>query len=225
MAPREGKIAKRERAQRILAILRERYPERYCFLTFKDPFQLVIAVMLSAQCTDAQVNRVTPKLFAAYPTPEALADAPRESVEKLVFSTGFYKTKAKHAQETARAIVVEFGGRVPDTLEELVTLPGVARKTANVVLTNAFGKDEGVCVDTHVGRVARRLDLTRSDDPVKVERDLMGHYARADWGDIPFFFIFHGREVCDARKPLCGECPLLAVCPRRGLPALPSLPK
>ncbi len=217
MAGRESKTAKRERAADAFQRLADTYPARYCFLDFETPFQLMIAVALSAQCTDAQVNRVTPRLFAKYPTPEALAEAPREDVERLIFSTGFYKNKAKHAQMAAEMVVKEFGGELPATIEELTRLPGVARKTANVVLTNAFGRSDGVCVDTHVGRVARRLDLTRSEDPVKVEQDLMALYPPETWGDIPFYFIYHGREICDARKPLCDKCPLADVCPKRGV--------
>lgn len=214
MPPRGAK----ERAPVVLARLREAYPPRYCFLDGReDPFRLLTAVILSAQCTDEQVNRVTPALFAKYPTPEALARAPRADVERLVYSTGFYKNKAKNIQEMAAQLVEEHGGVVPRSMEELTALPGVGRKTANVVQSNCFGLVEGVCVDTHVGRVARRLGLTRHEDPGKAERDLMALHAREDWPDVTYLLISHGREVCDARKPACDRCVLADVCPKAGV--------
>ena len=205
------------RAPEALARMRRDYEAPYCFLDHETPFQLLVAVILSAQCTDAMVNKVTPALFAAYPTPQALAEAPREDVERLVHRTGFYRAKAKNIQGTARLVVERFGGEVPRSMQDLTSLPGVARKTANVVQNHVFGRSDGVCVDTHVGRVARRLGLTRSDDPGKVEADLMRAYPEADWGEVPYYFIQHGRAVCDAKKPRCGACPLLDLCPKRGV--------
>lgn len=207
-----------ERALPVLSKLRASYPEPYCFLDGRDdPFRLLTAVILSAQCTDAQVNRVTPALFAKFGTPEALARAPRADVEKLVYATGFYRNKAKNIQEMAAAVVERFGGEVPRTMSELVTLPGVGRKTANVVQANCFGVSEGVCVDTHVGRLARRLGFSKSEDPVKVEQDLMRLFPRNEWENLAYYLISHGRAVCDARKPACERCPLLALCPQVGV--------
>lgn len=206
----------KQRAPEALARLRPEYGEQYWFLDHETPFQLLVAVILSAQCTDAMVNKVTPALFARYGTPEALAAAPREDVERLVYRTGFYKNKAKNIQATAQRIVEEYGGEVPRAMQDLLTLPGVARKTANVVM-ESFGQPEGVCVDTHVGRVARRLGLTRGEDPVKVEEDLMRLYPRDEWGVVPFYFIMHGRAVCDAKRPRCSDCLLADLCPKRGV--------
>ena len=205
------------RAPVALERLRREHGEPYCFLDHASPFQLLVAVILSAQCTDAMVNKVTPALFAKYPTPQALAEAPREDVERIIHRTGFYRAKAKNVQGAARLIVERFGGEVPRAMEDLMELPGVARKTANVVQEQAFGGSEGVCVDTHVKRVAYRLGLTREDDPVKVEEDLMRVYPEADWGDVPFHFILHGRQVCDAKRPRCGACLLADLCPKKGL--------
>lgn len=205
------------RAPEVLERLQKEYPEPYCFLHFESPFQLLVAVILSAQCTDAQVNKVTPVLFAKYPTPDKLAAAPRVSVEKLVYTTGFYREKAKRIQATSQLLVENFGGEVPRSMSDLMTLPGVARKTANVVQSYVFGQSEGICVDTHVKRVAFRLGLTGSDDPVKVEEDLMRIFPTSAYEQVPFYFISHGRAVCDARKPKCSECFLSQLCPRRGV--------
>lgn len=207
----------KQRAPEMLSRLRKAYGEPYCFLHYGTPFQLLIAVILSAQCTDAMVNRVTPDLFRRYPTPQTLAQAERGDVEKLIFRTGFYRAKAKNIQGCAQRIVTHFGGEVPRTMADLTSLPGVARKTANVVQSYVYGAPEGVCVDTHVGRVARRTGLTASADPVKVEADLMRLYAPEAWEQVPFAFIRHGREVCDAKKPRCGECFLADVCPKKGV--------
>lgn len=197
--------------------MKQAYGETYWFLDFETPFQLMIAVILSAQCTDAMVNKVTPELFAKYGTPEKLAAAPREDVERIVYRTGFYKNKAKNIQGAARHVLEKHGGEVPRTMAELLEVPGVARKTANVVMELVAPQNEGVCVDTHVGRVARRLGLTRGADPVKVEEDLMRLYPREEWGELPFYFILHGRDACDAKKPACGECMLADLCPKRGV--------
>jgi endonuclease-3 len=210
----------RQRAPEVLARLRKEYPEPYFFLKFDSPFQLLVSVILSAQTTDAQVNRVTPALFAKYPTAEALAAAPIRDVEKLVHSTGFYKSKARHIRGTARRIVDAYDGEVPTTMAELMTLPGVARKTANVVQELVADEPEGVCVDTHVKRVAYRLGLASKDDATKAEGDLMRLYPRDDWSDIPFYFITHGRTVCAAKVPRCSTCFLADLCPKRGVVAV-----
>lgn len=178
----------------------------------------MVAVILSAQCTDAMVNRVTPDLFAKYGTPDRLAKADRADIERLVYRTGFYRNKAKNIQGAARHLLEHHEGEVPRTMAELLEVPGVARKTANVVL-ELVGENEGVCVDTHVGRVAYRLGLTRAKGPVQAEQDLMRLYPRAEWGDLPFYFIMHGRDVCHAKAPACGECFLADLCPKRGVTA------
>ena len=207
----------KQRAPEVLDRLRKEYGEPYCFLDHGSPFQLLTAVILSAQCTDAKVNEVTPALFRKYGTPEKLASAPREDLEKLVYQTGFYRAKAKHIQETAREIVERFGGEVPRSMADLMTLPGVARKTANVVQAQCWGGSEGVCVDTHVKRVAFRLGLASKDDPAVAEQDLMRVYPKEAWDDLPFFLISHGRAVCDAKKPACSRCLLADLCPKRGV--------
>jgi len=193
------------------------YPDADCALRHVDAFQLLVATILSAQSTDETVNKVTPVLFAKYPTPRAFADAPVEEIERIIHSTGFFRQKAKSIQGTARKIVDEFGGSVPQTLEELVTLPGVARKTANVVLGTAFGKNEGVVVDTHVGRLSMRLGFTWSGkdakDAVKIERDLMELFPQESWTFLGHSLIWHGRRVCGARKPNCEGCTLNKLCP------------
>lgn len=194
-------------------ILAKDYPDTTISLDYANPLQLIVATILSAQCTDERVNMVTRELFARYQTAEEYAEADREELEELIRPTGFYRNKAKHIQGMASRLVEEHDGRVPDTMEELTTLPGVARKTANVVLTNAYGKLEGVVVDTHVKRVAHRLGLTDETVPEKVERDLMEVLPGASWGEFAFRLILHGRKVCAARKPACGECPLARLCP------------
>ena len=203
----------KERIHKILKILKETYKDAHIALRYKDPFQLLVAVILSAQCTDKQVNKITPLLFEHFPTPEAMAKAPVEKIEELIRSTGFYRNKAKNIKEAARIITEKFGGKVPDTMEDLLTLPGVARKTANIVLFNAYGKIEGIAVDTHVKRLAQRLGLTRQKDPVKIEKDLMKLIPKKDWGTITYLLIEHGRNICKARKPLCDKCPIKDLCP------------
>jgi endonuclease-3 len=189
-------------------------------LDHRDPFQLLIATILSAQSTDETVNKVTPVLFKRFKTPKALANAPRGEIEKIIHSTGFFRQKSKSIQGACRMIVDEHGGRVPDTMDDLVALPGVARKTANVVLGSAFGKEEGVVVDTHIGRLATRLELTwsskNSKDAVKIERDLMEIIPRKDWTFLGHALIWHGRRVCPARKPDCDHCTLAKHCPSAG---------
>jgi len=205
--------AKKERAAEIVRRLRAEYPDARCSLDHEDAYQLLVATILSAQCTDERVNQVTPALFARYPTPEDLAGARQEELEELIRSTGFFRNKTKSLLGMANAVVEEHGGRVPDEMDALVKLPGVGRKTANVVLGNAFGKAEGVVVDTHVTRLSNRLGLTRNKDPVKIEFDLMKVIAREDWTDLSHLFIYHGRAVCKAPKPRCGECVLAGICP------------
>jgi endonuclease-3 len=197
--------------ERLLAL----YPDAHCELDFRTPFELLVATILSAQCTDKRVNMVTPVLFARHSTVEALARARQEDVEEIIKSTGFFRNKAKSIIGMANAVVDRHAGEVPSTLAELVTLPGVGRKTANVILGNAFDVNEGVVVDTHVGRLAMRLGLTRATDPVKVEQELMGLFPEDRWTMLAHLLIFHGRRVCDAKAPRCGECPLADVCPSR----------
>lgn len=189
------------------------YPEARCALTHEDPLQLLMATILSAQCTDARVNLVTPQLFARYPDARALADASQEDVETIIRSTGFFRNKAKSIRGAARRIVDAFGGAVPRTMEELLTLPGVARKTANVVLGTAYGVASGVVVDTHVERIAHRLGLSKAGTAEKVEEDLMRILPREEWIDFSHVLIHHGRRICQARAPRCGECPVKDLCP------------
>ncbi|MEP6574332.1 MAG: endonuclease III, partial [Gemmatimonadota bacterium] len=195
----EPASARAARALEILRRLKRAYPDASCALVHQDAYQLIVATILSAQCTDARVNMVTPALFAKYPSPGALARARQPDVEAIIKSTGFFRNKAKNLIAMAQAVVAEHGGEVPRTMEQLHALPGVGRKTANVVLGNAFGINEGVTVDTHVGRLSLRLRLTRHDDPVKVEQDLMELIPREDWTLISHLLIFHGRQICIAR--------------------------
>ena len=203
---------KPDRIESILKILRESYPDVECALVHKDAWQLLVATILSAQCTDARVNMVTPKLFATYPTPEAMAKAPIEAIEELIRTTGFYHNKAKSIQGAGRVISEQFHNQVPQTMAELLTVPGAARKTANVVLGVAYGKAEGVVVDTHVFRLARRLGLTRSDTAQAVEQDLMKVIPQDRWIQFSHELIHHGRQICEARKPKCAACPLEQLC-------------
>jgi endonuclease III len=189
------------------------YPTAHCELDFTNPYQLTVATILSAQCTDKRVNMTTPSVFAAYPDARALAEASQDAVEALVKSTGFFRAKAKSLIGMARCVVTEHGGEIPCTMDELVALPGVGRKTANVVLGNAFGINDGVVVDTHVGRLSKRLGLTRATDPVKVETALQPLFPREQWTMLSHLLIWHGRQVCDARSPRCGSCTLRAGCP------------
>lgn len=200
------------RAKVVAERLTHEFPEAKCELDHRNPFELLAATILSAQCTDARVNMVTPGLFAAYPTPEALAVADVSHVEELVRSTGFYASKAKNLIGMANALVDRFGGEVPRDLEDLVTLPGVGRKTGNVVRSVAFDLP-GLPVDTHVGRLSRRLGLTTEEDPVKVELELNKFLPPDQWGSFSLRLILHGRRTCDARKPKCRDCALLDICP------------
>ena len=200
-------------ALEILARLKREYPDAHCELDFSSPLQLLIATILSAQCTDKRVNMVTPELFTRYPSAESLAEANPEALEDVIRSTGFFRNKTKSLLGMSAAVTERHAGNVPQTMDELTKLPGVGRKTANVVLGNAFGINEGIVVDTHVGRLSVRLGLTDQTDPVKVEQALMPLFPREDWTLISHLLIFHGRRVCIARAPRCGECVLVDVCP------------
>ena len=204
---------KKGRVEKILAVLKAAYPDAKCSLTYRDAWELLVATILSAQCTDVRVNIVTPELFRQIPTVQAMAEAPLAAIEKIIQSTGFYKNKAKSLKAAAGDIVAKHGGNVPQTMEELVALRGVGRKTANVVLGNAFGKNVGVVVDTHVRRLSVRLGLTKATDPVKVEQDLMKVVPAEEWTLWSHLMIHHGRAVCMARGPKCEGCALLAMCP------------
>lgn len=204
-------------AERIVPELARLYPEALCALTHASPFQLLIATILSAQCTDERVNMVTPGLFAKWPTAEAMAKAPLPALEETIRSTGFFHNKAKNIKGCCEKLVRLHGGEVPAKLEELVQLPGVGRKTANVVLGTAMGIASGVVVDTHVGRLSKRLGLTKQTDAVKIEEDLMDLLPQEEWILFSHRMIHHGRQVCDARKPACERCTLLQICPRRGV--------
>ncbi|MCS6960177.1 MAG: endonuclease III [Pseudanabaenaceae cyanobacterium SKYGB_i_bin29] len=203
----------KERALEILDRLKQLYPDATCTLNYATPVQLLVAVILSAQCTDERVNMVTPALFARFPDAHALAQADPEELMTLIRSTGFYRNKAKHIQATCRLLVEKYQGQVPQTMAELLQLPGVARKTANVVLAHAFGINAGVTVDTHVKRLSQRLGLTQSDDPSKIEQDLMVLLPQQEWENWSIRLIYHGRAVCNARKPHCDRCGLADLCP------------
>ena len=212
MSPRKSR-SKKLRAQEVLIRLKAEYPDATCSLDYETPMQLLVATILSAQCTDERVNKVTPALFGKYPTAEAMATAELSDLEELVRSTGFYRNKSKNIQGSCRMIVEEFGGEVPRTMPELLKLPGVARKTANVVLAHAFGINAGVTVDTHVKRLTNRLGLTEHQDPKRIERDLMQLLPQPDWENWSIRLIYHGRAVCSARKPECDRCFLADLCP------------
>jgi endonuclease-3 len=212
-AGRESKAARADRARAILDRLKREYPDARCALHHGDAYQLLVATILSAQCTDARVNMVTPAFFARYPSPEALARADRGEVEEMIRSTGFFRNKSRSLIGMAQALVADHAGEVPRTMEELRVLPGVGRKTANVVLGNAYGINEGVTVDTHVTRLSRLLGLTRHADPVKIEQDLMPLFPQEDWALLSHLLIFHGRQVCIARRPRCPVCVLADLCP------------
>jgi endonuclease-3 len=206
-------VRKNSRVARILAVLDKTYPEAECELDYDGPFQLLVAVILSAQCTDKRVNQVTPALFARYPDAASLAAANPVELEEIIRSTGFYHMKAKHLIETSKRLVKEHGGEVPREMAALVKLPGVARKTANVVLGTAYGITSGVVVDTHIKRLSRRLGLSAEEDPEKIEQDLMKILPRERWIQFGHQLIWHGRRVCDARRPRCDECGLRPLCP------------
>jgi endonuclease-3 len=202
-----------EQVQAILAELRRLYPDAKCSLNFSNPLELLVATQLSAQCTDERVNLVTIDLFKKYQKAEDYATASQEELEQDIRSTGFYRNKAKNIRAASQRIITEFHGEVPHSMTQLLSLPGVARKTANVVLGNAFGIIEGVVVDTHVGRLVRRFGWTKNDDPIKVEQDLMRIIPREHWLDLSHQLIYHGRALCLARKPLCERCSIAPFCP------------
>jgi endonuclease-3 len=218
--PHKPKIAKRApihpdpaRAAEIYARLAQAYPDARCALDHRNAFELLVATILSAQCTDKRVNMVTPALFAKYPDPAALAGAPQADVEELIRSAGFFRTKSANIIAMSNALVDRHHGEVPRAMDALVALPGVGRKTANVILGNAFSMNEGIVVDTHVARLSNRLGLVDSDDPVKIEQALMPIFPQENWTMLSHLLIEHGRQICDARKPLCGECPVRELCP------------
>lgn len=211
----ESRTALVRRARRIGRRLAQMYPDAQCELDYRNPYELLVATILSAQCTDVRVNMVTPALFKAYPDPVAMAAADRTELEELIRSTGFFRAKANSLLGMASRVVDEYGGEIPDTLEELVTLPGAGRKTANVVLGNAFGVP-GITVDTHIGRLSRRFGWTTETDPVKAEHEIGALFPPKDWVMLCHRMIFHGRRVCMARKPACGACGLADLCPSFG---------
>jgi endonuclease-3 len=205
------------RAQIILNRLRQRYPQVRSQLEWRSPWELLVATVLAAQCTDTRVNAVTPVLFAKWPTIQDLAQADLSQVEEVIRSTGLYRSKARNLIQTARTLVEAHGSRVPATMQDLLSLPGVARKTANIVLSHGFGIHEGIAVDTHVKRLSFRLGLTRSQDPKKIEGDLMPLFPSSAWGEINHLLVWYGREVCRARSPRCEECILSDICPQEGV--------
>lgn len=210
-------MIKKERANEIFRRLARRYPDPEPALDWSHAWELLVATVLAAQCTDERVNKVTPALFKRWPTIADMATADIHEVEEMVRSTGFFRNKAKNIVASASLIINEFGGRVPETMAELIRLPGVARKTANIVLSNAFHIHEGIAVDTHVKRLSFRLGLTKHTDPVRIEKDLMPLFERKNWGDINHFLVYYGREVCNAQRPRCTECELADICPKKGV--------
>ena len=215
--PSRARLAKlppaRERAPKVYDRLQRAYPEAHCALDFRNPYELLVATILSAQCTDKRVNMVTPALFARYPNAAALSAAKTEELEEMIKSTGFFRSKAKSLLGMAAGVTERHGGEIPRTMDELVHLPGVGRKTANVVLGNAFDTNEGVVVDTHVSRLSYRLGLTKEDDPVKIEQDLVQLFPRERWTMLSHLLIEHGRQICDARRPRCADCVVNGLCP------------
>jgi endonuclease-3 len=215
--PRESTVAKHERAKKICAALQRTYPDAHCELNFSNPLQLLIATILSAQCTDKRVNIVTAELFKKFRSAKDFADAPLAEIEEAVKSTGFFRNKAKNIKACCAALVEKFGGEVPRTMDELHALAGVGRKTANVVLGNAFGINVGVVVDTHVTRLSNRLGLTKEKDAVKIEQELMKLVPQKDWTNFSHWLIWHGRRCCVARKPDCENCEIQKLCPQIGV--------
>lgn len=211
--PSDQPAGKQARAKKIFSLLKREFGSPACPLTFKTTEQLTVAVILSAQCTDERVNLVTPALFARFPDMLALAQADVAELERLIYSTGFYRNKAKNIQSLARILVEEFSGKIPADFATLVTLPGIGRKTANVIMAEAFDQAPGITVDTHVKRISRLLGLTESDNAVIVERELMQIFPEKLWRDLPLLLIFHGRKTCVARRPRCRECRIQKYCP------------
>jgi endonuclease-3 len=221
--PRESNLARAERVKQLIARFQETYPNAHCELEHSDPLQLLISTILSAQCTDERVNLVTAQLFNRYRTAADFAQAPIADLEEAVKSTGFFRNKARNIKSCCRALVEKHGGRVPSTMEELTALDGVGRKTANVVLGNAFNLNCGVVVDTHVARLAYRLGLSARKDPAKIEQDLMALVPRDQWTLFSHWLIWHGRRRCYARKPDCPHCEVKPLCPRHGVKPIASL--
>jgi len=213
-------LSLKQRAVEILLRLKRLYPDATCSLNYSTPVQLLVATILSAQCTDERVNKVTPALFSRFPDAESLAIADLEELENLVRSTGFYRNKAKNIQAACRMIVTEFNSVVPNQMEQLLKLPGVARKTANVVLAHAYGINAGVTVDTHVSRLSQRLGLTEHTDPIRIEKDLMLLLPQPDWENWSIRLIYHGRAICKARSPVCVACELADLCPAANKPVV-----
>jgi endonuclease-3 len=206
-----------EKAKEIIKRLKREYPELKTALKFNNPFELLVATVLSAQATDVYVNKVTENLFKKYKSIKDYANVPLETLQKDVSSINFYRTKAKNIHESAKMIIKNFNSKVPATMGELIALPGVARKTANIILSGAYGINEGIAVDTHVKRLANRLGLTKNEDPVKIEKDLMGLTPKSEWGNLSHLLIFHGRKICQAKKPNHKECVLFDICPSRNI--------
>ena len=206
-------LSAKERIPDIIKILRKHYPATCTALHFESPLQILVATILSAQCTDVRVNMITPGLFKKYPSAQAFARARQEELEQEIRSTGFFRNKAKSIIGAAQMICADFGGKVPDIMEDLIKLPGVARKTANIVLSSGYKKAEGIAVDTHVKRLSERLRLSRQTDPEKIEKDLMAIVPKKDWLDFNYLLVNHGRAICIARKPKCPECPVQKLCP------------
>jgi len=207
----------RENMDKILTLLKKEYPNAKIALNFTNPLEILVATVLSAQCTDERVNMVTKSLFKKYRKVQDYATANLKAFEQEIRSTGFYHNKAKNIISAAQKIVNDFGGKMPDSMDKLIQLPGVARKTANIVLFNGFGKVEGIAVDTHVKRLSQRLGLTKNDDPDKIEQDLMKLLHREEWGKFSYLLIDHGRKICDAKRPKCLECILQKLCPSKKL--------
>jgi len=203
----------KDRTLRIIEILKKEHPAARTALAFETPLQILVATILSAQCTDERVNQITPALFWKYPTADAFARADRAELEGEIRPTGFFRNKARSIIGAAQKIVADFGGRIPDSMAELITLPGVARKTANIVLSSGYGKAEGIAVDVHVKRLSQRMGLTKQENPEKIEQDLLVLVPREDWLDFNYIMVNHGRAVCQARKPKCPACKLRALCP------------
>jgi len=207
----------KEKVAEIIRRLRKEYPEPGTVLNFKNPFELLVATILSAQTTDVHVNKVTELLFKKYKSIKDYADVPLDILRKDIRSINFYNNKARNIQASAKMIMEQFGSKVPKSMDELTRLPGVARKTANIILFNAYGMNEGIAVDTHVKRVSSRLGLTQNEDPVKIERDLMAATPKEEWGYLTHLLIFHGRKICDAKKPRHSDCVLFDICPSRSI--------
>ena len=209
---KRGLKMKKQDVIKMIKILKEYYPEATCSLDFETPFQMVVAVMLSAQCTDERVNKTTPDLFAKYGTPEAICNMSLKELEKIIHPCGFYKNKAKNIKATAKMIIEEYNGVVPNTMDELMKLPGVGRKSANVVMLEAFNSPQGIAVDTHAKRISNKLGLSKQSDPEKIEMDLLKVIPKEYYYDVNHLLVWHGRNICVARRPKCSECPVATFC-------------